>query len=86
MNIQQQLEVSRKNKQEEKTIVYVLVKKPSIDTLIDLEDKNVQKSPKPEVYFIKYKAKTERPPPVHEHWETKTPPPYGPPSGPWNKK
>lgn len=82
LNVQQQLEISRKSKQEEKTIVYVLVKKPTIDVDIELENKDKQKSHKPEVYFIKYKTKENRKTP-HDHWDHPT---YGPPKALWDSK
>lgn len=43
---------------EEKTIVYVLVKKPENQEIIPIEQPE-QKHEKPEVYFIKYNAKKE---------------------------
>ncbi|XP_053669334.1 uncharacterized protein LOC128719726 [Anopheles marshallii] len=44
---------------EEKTIVYVLVKKPEALNDISLPAPSVSKPSKPEVYFIKYKTNTE---------------------------
>uniref|UniRef100_A0A182MKT5 DUF243 domain-containing protein n=1 Tax=Anopheles culicifacies TaxID=139723 RepID=A0A182MKT5_9DIPT len=44
---------------EEKTIVYVLVKKPEALGDISLPAPSVSKPSKPEVYFIKYKTNTE---------------------------
>uniref|UniRef100_A0A182RH98 DM5 domain-containing protein n=1 Tax=Anopheles funestus TaxID=62324 RepID=A0A182RH98_ANOFN len=44
---------------EEKTIVYVLVKKPEALGNINLPAPSVTKPSKPEVYFIKYKTNTE---------------------------
>lgn len=55
-NIQQQFRVQQQATQQEKTIVYVLVKKPELATNIDLGGGTQNINSKPEVYFIKYKT------------------------------
>lgn len=56
VSAQQQAQINLANQKEEKTIVYVLVKKP--DELGDIQVPNQPIIPpsKPEVYFIKYKT------------------------------
>lgn len=61
VNIQQMSQFQQQGQQEEKTIVYVLVKKPELNTEIEAQrNNNNNKSHKPEVYFIKYKAQKEQ--------------------------
>lgn len=44
---------------EEKTVVYVLSKKPNFEQNIQLPEQPVTEPPKPEVFFIKYKTQQE---------------------------
>uniref|UniRef100_A0A336KJX5 CSON009219 protein n=1 Tax=Culicoides sonorensis TaxID=179676 RepID=A0A336KJX5_CULSO len=56
LTTQQQIQYQQQAQNEEKTIVYVLVKKPELNNEVLLAQNPVQKVNKPEVYFIKYKA------------------------------
>lgn len=61
VNIDQMTRFQQQGQQEEKTIVYVLVKKPELNTDLETQKDNSVKSHKPEVYFIKYKTQKEKP-------------------------
>ncbi|XP_066251864.1 uncharacterized protein [Euwallacea similis] len=74
---------------EEKTLVYVLVKKPEEAPEISIPTPAPTQPSKPEVYFIRYKTKKESSGPYPESGQPESgypaagPPPseYGPPSG-----
>lgn len=92
-NFQQQLQLMKKSQGEEKTLVYVLVKKPDIQTALDIEETEVKPQNKPEVYFIKYKTRKESQSHGHGHGGHDSHAPtsqYGPPGhqagGPYQKK
>lgn len=55
-SVQQQIQVQQQAQNEEKTIVYVLVKKPELNTEIINQQTPVHPVSKPEVYFIRYKT------------------------------
>lgn len=59
VNIDQMARFQQQAQQEEKTIVYVLSKKPELNTILEAQKNNQNKPSKPEVYFIKYKAQKE---------------------------
>lgn len=60
VSIDQMARFQQQSQQEEKTIVYVLSKKPELDTELITQQNNNKKPSKPEVYFIKYKTQKER--------------------------
>lgn len=60
VSIEQMTKFRQQGQQEEKTIVYVLVKKPELAPEVDTQKDNNNKSHKPEVYFIKYKTQKEK--------------------------
>ncbi|XP_058061796.1 uncharacterized protein LOC131212080 [Anopheles bellator] len=64
---------------EEKTLVYVLHKKPEEPEDIVIPTPPPTKPSKPEVYFIKYKTQKEKSNPKPEYGPPK--PEYGPPAG-----
>lgn len=57
VSIDQQFGLGSGGGGQEKTIVYVLVKKPDLNTELETARENLGKKNKPEVYFIKYKSK-----------------------------
>lgn len=61
---------------EHKTLVYVLVKKPEPQPLIDIPIQHTTEPSKPEVYFINYKNQEK----IQSNYG---PPPQQPPSGPY---
>ncbi|XP_063703609.1 uncharacterized protein LOC134833272 [Culicoides brevitarsis] len=54
-NLKSTIRVQQPGQNEEKTIVYVLVKKPEVNTQILQQEAAAAPQHKPEVYFIKYK-------------------------------
>lgn len=60
VNVQNQIRLQQQAQNEEKTIVYVLVKKPELNTEILQQAQKATPVSKPEVYFIKYKTQKER--------------------------
>lgn len=66
--------IPEQQQDEHKTLVYVLVKKPDPQPLIDVPLPAPTEPTKPEVYFIKYKENEKQVEPV-----------YGPP-GPYKKR
>lgn len=56
ISAQQQAQINLANQQEEKTIVYVLVKKPDEQGPLSIPNQPLTPPSKPEVYFIKYKT------------------------------
>ncbi|CAH1170108.1 unnamed protein product [Phaedon cochleariae] len=54
-----QVEIAAPPQAEEKTVVYVLAKKPELEQQIVVKSAPVTEAPKPEVYFIKYRNQKE---------------------------
>uniref|UniRef100_A0A336KZ57 CSON001799 protein n=1 Tax=Culicoides sonorensis TaxID=179676 RepID=A0A336KZ57_CULSO len=60
VSIEQQLALQTAAGGEEKTIVYVLVKKPDLSTDLEIARNRKKNKDKPEVYFIKYNGQREQ--------------------------